>query len=201
MKHLHRLSKLTLTLSLAASAIVMVPNTALANHSVGVKAGGGGVDYKGKDTDGQGLGEVYAFYQYKFMPMFSIEIAGVAAGDIDIWDCEKDTNSQWQCSIDDDEFSLQADKLTYNGAIAALVTEVRLTKRNSLYAKAGAIFYNYEMKLDGDVIADDDGTGLVMEAGWQYRWDNGIGLNFGFHKRDMGDLETAGSSVGLSYSF
>ena len=47
----------------------------------------------------------------------------------------------------------------------------------------------------------DSGTGLFLEAGWQYQWDLGIGMNVGLRYQDMGDLTFTSSNVGISYSF
>ena len=204
MKLKHALTALFMTFSLSVPVAAVAQGYKNEKHNIGVKAGGGGADYLGKDTDGQGVGELYVYYNYEFLSQVYVEVGVLGGGDIDSWECLEEQNNQWQCAIDgdeDDEFSLQADKLTYNGLVAALKTDLKLTQRNSLYAKAGAVFYDYELELNSDVVADKDGTGFIIEAGWQYRWDNGMGLNFSFHRQDMGDLEVVGSTFGVSYSF
>jgi hypothetical protein len=76
-----------------------------------------------------------------------------------------------------------------------------LTKRNRLYGKIGAQFYEYEISQQGSKIVAEDGIGLFIETGWQYRWDNGIGMNVGLQSIDMGDLDVAGETVGKQYHF
>ena len=43
-------------------------------HSVGLQTGVGGLEHKGKDTDGQGVGHSYLYYNYQFMPNYYAEI-------------------------------------------------------------------------------------------------------------------------------
>ena len=85
--------------------------------------------------------------------------------------------------------------------LSLLKTDLKLSKRNKLYAKVGAEFYDYQFELDREEIIDEDGVGLLLEAGWEYRWDSGIGLNAAMQYHDMGDLEMSALNIGISYAF
>jgi hypothetical protein len=169
-------------------------------HNVGLQIGGGGIEYKGKDTDGEGVGLSYLYYNYQFAPNYYFEVALVDAADITDWECKgKDGNN---CFLDYDNYLPSiADNFEYNAVIFALKTDLFLSKRNRLYAKVGAAFYDYRMDLDHTRIANKSGTGLFIEAGWEYRWDNGFGLNASLQHQDAGDLEIDSFNIGISYSF
>lgn len=182
--------------SFSASADVAKP------HSVGIALSGGGIDYKDKDTDGTGVGQSYLYYNYQFLPHYYLEVGLVRAEDVDDWKCDDKGESGWDCRADDDNhFSLDVDSYSQDSLILALKTDLNLSKRNSLYAKAGAEFYEYELSLNHNKLADDSGVGLFVEAGWQYRWDNGMGINAGLQHHDLGDLERTSATFGVSYSF
>ena len=85
--------------------------------------------------------------------------------------------------------------------MAAIKGDIDLSQRNSLYGKIGAQYYDYEFSRNDRFIEGDSGTGLFLEAGWQYRWDLGIGMNAGLRYQDMGDLEFTSANVGISYTF
>ncbi len=70
-----------------------------------------------------------------------------------------------------------------------------------VYSKLGVQFYDYEISQGSNVLADDSGVGLYLEAGWLYRLDNGFGLEAGIKLTTMGDLTVAGTSVGIDYAF
>jgi len=170
-------------------------------HSVGLEFSGGGIDYKGKDTDGTGVGQSYLYYNYQFLPHYYLEVGLVRAEDVDDWKCENEADSGWRCREGSNNFSLAVDNYKQDSLILALKTDLSLSKRNSLYAKAGAEFYEYELSLDHNKLSDESGVGLFVEAGWQYQWDNGMGINAGVQHHDLGDLERTNATFGVSYSF
>ena len=187
---------LAAAVSFSASAEVESP------HSVGLAFSGGGIDYKGKDTDGTGVGQSYLYYNYQFSPHYYLEVGLARAEDVDDWKCDNDGENSWDCRADgNNHFSLDVDNYSQDSLIVAFKTDLSLSKRNSLYAKLGAEFYEYELSVDHNKIADESGVGLYLEAGWQYRWDNGMGMNVGVQHHDLGDLERTNVSVGVSYSF
>lgn len=171
-------------------------------HTVGLQSGGGGIEYKGKDTDGEGVGVSYLHYNYQFAPNYYLEVGLAGAVDIEDWECTEKGDASWDCLSDyDNKFDLQADHFEYGAVILALKTDLSLSKRNSLFAKVGAAFYNYQVDLDHSRVADENGTGLFAEAGWEYRWDNGFGLSTSLQYQDAGDLEINSFNVGISYAF
>ncbi len=188
-------------LLLAAAVSYSVQASVESPHSVGLALSGGGIDYKGKDTDGTGVGQSYLFYNYQFLPHYYLEVGLASAEDVDDWKCTEHEQSGWDCRTDNDHFSLDVDNYSQDSLILAIKTDLSLSKRNSLYAKAGVEFYEYELSLAHNKLADESGAGLYVEAGWQYRWDNGMGINAGVQHHDLGDLERTSATVGVSYSF
>jgi len=171
-------------------------------HSVGLQVGGGGIEFKGKDTDGEGVGLSYLYYNYQFAPSYYFEVAFVDAEDINDWKCNEKAENDWDCFSDyDNTFQLKADNFEYSAVVFALKTDLSLSKRNRLFAKVGAAFYDYQIDLDHTRVTDKDGTGLFLEAGWEYKWDNGFGLNASLQYQDAGDLDLDTFNVGISYNF
>ncbi len=194
--------------TLAASLIALSVSAAVnaeqikTRHTVGLQAGGGGLEYKGKDTDNQGVGTSYLYYNYQFMPGFYLEAGLMGAEDVEDWDCEQKSGGGLECFNDDsDDFELIADDFDFSSVIVALKGEVHASKRNTFYGKLGAEFYDYQFDLKREKIVDKDGTGLFIEAGWQYRWDTGIGLNLAYQVHNLGDLDINTFNIGVSYAF
>ncbi|OKY25283.1 outer membrane beta-barrel protein [Thalassotalea sp. PP2-459] len=191
-------------LSLLILAGISTPALAENNtkHSVGLQIGGGGLDYKGKDTDSQGVAKSYFYYNYKFSHYFSAEVGLVGAEDIDDWECKKNADDEFVCYSDDsDDFEIVADDFDFGSVVVAIRGELPLSKHNSLYGKIGAEFYDYEFGLMREKTIKEDGTGLFAELGWQYRWNNGIGLSASYQFHNVGDLEMKGLNLGISYAF
>ncbi len=171
-------------------------------HTVGLQSGGGGIEYKGKDTDGEGVGLSYLYYNYQFSPNYYVEVGLIGAEDVQDWECKEKGESNWDCFSDyDNKFELQADNFEYGAVVVALKTDLSLSKRNRLYAKVGVAFYDYQIDLDHTRVANEDGSGLFAEAGWEYRWDNGVGFNTSLQYQDADDLEINTFNIGISYAF
>ncbi|MEW6990325.1 outer membrane beta-barrel protein [Colwelliaceae bacterium 6441] len=171
-------------------------------HTVGLQLGGGGLEHKGKDTDGQGVGYSYLYYNYQFSPNYYAEVGVLGAGDVDDWQCKENANDILECYSDDsDNFEIAADDFEFGAIVFAFKTDLLLNKRNKLYAKVGAEFYDYQFELARTETIDEDGVGLLLEAGWEYRWDNGIGINSALQYHDLGDLEMSSLNIGVSYAF
>ncbi len=201
MKHIQTLACAIFTLSLSTSTFADNISQKT-THTFGLQTGGGGIEHKGKDTDGEGVGYSYLYYNYQFMPHYYAEVGLIGGGDIDDWQCKKDAQGEIECFSDDsNKFDLKADEFEFGAAVLAIKTDLQLSKRNKLYAKIGAEFYDYEFKLDGNKTIEDDGVGLLLEAGWEYRWDNGMGINTGLQYQDLGDLEMRSLNIGVSYAF
>lgn len=199
MKLLNAITVTMLTLSISTSILADEIKT---THTVGFNSGGGGLEYKGKNTDSQGVGQSYLYYNYQFMPNYYAEVALIGAVDIDDWQCKNNTSDELECYTDDsDNFELKADNFIFGSLVLALKTDMKLSERNKLYAKVGAEFYNYEFELFREKIIDEDGVGLFLEAGWEYRWDNGMGVNAAIQYHNLGDLEMETFNLGVSYAF
>ncbi|WP_444995654.1 outer membrane beta-barrel protein [Aliikangiella sp. IMCC44359] len=176
--------------------------TSQSKHTFGFQISNGSAEYKGSSDDGDGIGQSYLYYNYKLSPTYSIE-AGINGGtDVDDWECSKEYDDDWECHSNNDPFfNLQANKLSYGGLVLALKANFQLTEKNSLYAKIGGQFYDYEFSRSSVKLDKDDGFGAVVEAGWQYRWHSGWGINAGMTYMDMGDLKTTTLNTGVSYAF
>jgi len=187
-------------ISLAISTAVLADQKS--PHSVGLQVGVGGIEYQGSDAEGTGVGTSYLYYNYNFMPNYTIELGLLGSSDFD-WKCDEATDG-WDCYSNDkrkNDFVLDADKFELNATVIALKSSIALSKRNSLYGKVGASYYDYEMILNGDKTVNETGIGFMLEGGWQYRWDTGMGMNTGLQYQKMGDLKSSNLNVGISYSF
>lgn len=196
MKLLTYLSTTLIALSISTSTMAETKSP----HSVGLQLGGGSMEYK--DQKGEGYGTSYLYYNYQFAPFYSLEVGLLGGTDAD-WHC-REVGSEYECYSDDDKkdiFALDADKLELGAIVVAIKTDVALSKRNSLYGKAGLSLYNYELELNKQEIADEDGVGFMLEAGWEYRWDMGIGMNLGLQYQKMNDLTSNTLNLGISYAF
>lgn len=187
-----------LTLSLMPASAHSEDN----KHTIGLVAGITSGEYKNSSKDGGGFLQSYLYYNYQVIDNLSVEIGYNSATEYDSWDCEE-KNDEWTCRWTDDEkmFNLNADNFKLDGFVVALKGDFALSQRNSLYGKIGAQFYDYEFTLNDKPVEKEDGTGLFVEAGWQYIWDLGIGMNAGIRYQDMGDLTFASTNLGISYSF
>lgn len=174
----------------------------LKRHSVGVQGSLASAEYKNSTSDGRGVAQIYFHYDYAFDRTFSLELGVNAARENDDWNCERDDDDKWSCKEKDlSLFDIDADKLEYSNLVVAGKAQYQLNQRNSLYGKLGAQFYDYEIKQRSTLLADDSGLGIYAEAGWQYRWDNGIGIDAGLKLMKMGELRVAGTTLGVSYAF
>lgn len=171
-------------------------------HTFGIQAAGGSAEYKGSSEDGDGVAHVYTYYNYAFSSDYSVETGITAGTDADDWKCTEVNGNEWVCRSDNRPiFDLQADKLEYSTIVMALKAKYQLSKRNSLYAKVGGQFYDYEFSRNNARVADKSGFGALIEGGWEIRWSSGWGLNAAYQYSDMGDLEVTSFNVGTSYSF
>lgn len=199
MKLFTAFSSTLLAISLCTSSLADEIKT---THAVGLQFGGGGLEYKGKNSDSQGVGHSYLYYNYQFMPHYAIEVGFLGGGDIDNWQCKENTDGFIECHSDDsDKFEFNTDSFDYGATVVAIKTDLKLSKRNKLYAKVGAEFYDYQFELNRQEIIDEDGVGLFLEAGWEYRWDGGVGVNVGIQHHNMDDLEMSALNIGVSYAF
>ena len=188
---------LTVALSVNAAA-----QENLKRHSVGVQGSIAKAEFKNSGSGGNDVAQIYFHYNYALDQMFSLELGLNAAQEYDDWQCDRDDDDKWLCKEKDlSLFDLDADKLEVNNVVLAGKAQYQLSQRNSLYGKLGVQFYDYKIKQRSTVLVDESGVGLYAEAGWQYRWDNGIGIDAGLKLIKMGDLSIAGTTLGISYAF
>ena len=171
-------------------------------HTYGLVTGAASGEYKNSNKDGDGFAQAYLFYNYQIMDNFSVELAYNAAIELDSWECNETSDDRWTCGTNDKPmFGLLANEMELNGFVVAIKGEAPLSKRNSLYAKLGAQYYDYTFTRNNNFVEGESGTGVFFEAGWQYRWNSGIGMNVGLRYQDMGELTLKSPNVGISYSF
>ena len=201
MKLLTYLSTAVIALSVSTTVLANDEPQKFNPHSVGLQWGGGGLEYKNKDTDGEGVAQSYLYYNYQFVPHFYAEIGVMGGNDID-WECDTDSQGNRDCYSDNNnKIELDMDNFDFGAVVVALKTDLVLSKRNSLYAKVGAMFYDYQFDMNRNQVVDEDGTGLLIEGGWQYRWDNGWGINASFQNQNMDDLKISTFNMGVSFAF
>lgn len=171
-------------------------------HSVGFQAGAGNMEYKNADAKYNIIGTSYLYYNYQFANNLYLEVGLSGAADAEDWQCERDAQNAWDCTNKNNKnLTVTADSFEYNAYVLALKGNIALSERNSLYGKIGANFYDYKLELKREKTADESGTGVFFEAGWEYRWDNNIGMNIGIKAESAGDVEIASTNIGISYQF
>ena len=187
---------------LSLSLISTAAYSQKSKHTTGLVIGYATGEYKNSDNDGDGFAQSYLYYNYQILDNFSVEVAYTGATEIDTWSC-KEYDDEWFCRSYNNKpiFNLGVDSFDLDGFVAAIKGEIPLSQRNRLYGKVGAQYYDYEFSRDDRFVEGDTGTGLFLEAGWQYRWDLGIGMNVGLRYQDLGDLSFASTNVGISYTF
>ncbi|SFD14832.1 outer membrane beta-barrel protein [Pseudoalteromonas denitrificans] len=173
-------------------------------HTFGAQWSLGSVDYDKAHFDDDGVVQIYGYYNYRINNRFAVEVGINRGADWD-WDCDNDDNDDdddddddWGC---DSTWFWSDDEIEFTNYVVAAKGNVELSQRNSLFAKFGAQFYDYELSYKNVLKDDDNGVGVFAEAGWQYRWDFGLGLNAGIQFIDMGDLDTTTFTTGMSYQF
>jgi len=171
-------------------------------HSIGLVTGAASGEYKNSSQDGDGFAQAYLFYNYQVLENFSVELAYNTAVELDSWECEETSDDRWSCGTNDKPmFGLLANEMELDGFVVAIKGQAPLSKNNSLYAKVGAQYYDYKFSRNDHFVEGETGTGVFFEAGWQYRWNCGIGMNVGLRYQEMGELTLKSPNVGISYSF
>lgn len=199
-------AKISLSLLLAVTSISslnLMANTLQKPYSFGAHIASGGAEFNDSEADGDGIVQVYGFYNYGVTQNFAIEVGLNVGVDVDEWDCYEDRHDDWHCTTanHDSLFGLGVDDVEYSNLVAAIKGVLPLNHRNSLYGKIGAQLYEYELRSNRHLLFEDDGVGLYLALGWQYEWDMGLGMSAGFERYEMDSLETTAANVGISYNF
>ncbi|UXI03130.1 porin family protein [Photobacterium sp. TY1-4] len=152
----------------AALALTALPASAdILGLSVGATAGAAQLDYDGRSEYGYEYG-VNASYQLN--DFFSVN-AGVVRGSGEV---ESDL------SASDNDIDYTAVPVTFRGDLPLLI--------GSLYAKAGANYYDVDIERDG-LKGNDDGWGFTGGVGFMFTLLPFIDLSLGYEYRDMGEVE------------
>lgn len=196
-------------LNLATLSLLLISTASYSTdkkHTVGLNVGMANGEFKGSTNDGDGFAQAYFFYNYQAFNDISFEVAYTSAKAIDDWDwdCKEPTNALVNCNYDGGKaplFNTAAEDFDLDGLVIAIKAALPLSQRNDLYGKAGIQYYDYDLHNSRFYSQGDSGTGSFIEAGWQYRWDLGIGMDAGIRYQDMGDLTFTSYNAGISYTF
>lgn len=172
------------------------------NHSVGISVGSSNAEYKKSNNDGNGVSQILFFYNYKLFKYVSVELAYNTGNENGTVNCREYYDGSWSCyNYNQQLFDLAANEFELDAAIIALKGNVPLSQRNSLYGKVGAQYYDYDFRRNDRFVEGDKDLGAIFEAGWQYQWDLGIGMNAGMTYQHLGELRLTSVNVGINYAF
>lgn len=160
------------------------------NHVVGVNFGLGSRDFEvqGVESDsGNDNAAFGAYYRYMMSHHWGLEL-GYHKGSGGFGNAFSEL------------FGLELPDLDYRGYKLAGYGRVNLSERNYLYGKLGANFHNMDYEY-GDVRYDNSGVDAFVAGGWEYLFDNGIGLNIEVQHLPMDDLKVTNVNLGFSYHF
>lgn len=76
-----------------------------------------------------------------------------------------------------------------------------LNEHNVLYLRVQLNRYDVGIELQDYGSSYDTGTSFGFVAGWQYNFENNIGLNFDYAWNGFGDLDSKTLSLGVTFSF
>ncbi|MEI5640725.1 MULTISPECIES: outer membrane beta-barrel protein [unclassified Pseudoalteromonas] len=171
-------------------------------HRLGVDFSAASASYRGSSLDGDGVGQAYLYYNYQVMPKLTFELGYTNGADLDDWHCKDDNDRQFTCNQNNKSlFGLGADELEYANVTFAAKSYYPVTENSYLYGKLGLTYFGYKFFRDGNKLGHDNGIGYVLEAGWQYDWNNGMAVNAGYRHQGMQDLDISGFTLGVSYRF
>jgi len=171
---------------------LLVSSASFANqHQIGIDSFVGGVD--GQLTEGtRPLNDTvtqhyHLSYQYTLSDYWGVK-AGYLFGDTEDF------------GIILDEFT--ETKLEYTGPTIGLVGNLPLSGGNSLFVDVNTINYDYEMTDEGKLEVSESGWGYNANVGWQYAFENGLGVKLAYGFSEFGDNVEIGSfSFGVNYRF
>ena len=174
------------------SLLAVEQDQALKKHIFGAQWSLGSADHDKSLINDTGVSHLYGYYNYAIDQKLAIEI-GYNEG------------SDWSIG-----WGWDSDDTKYKNFVIATKGSIPLSKRNSLFFKLGGQIYDYQitdqsfdsqLNKTGNLLEKKSGFGFYLEAGWQYRWDIGLGLNSGLQFMDMGNLTISTFTTGISYQF
>jgi hypothetical protein len=162
-------------------------------HTIGAKFSLGSADHNNSLSSDKGVDDLYGYYNYAINHKVAIEV-GFNEG--------SDGGLGFSISCCSNSVDLE-----YSNLVVAGVGSIQLSQRNSFFVKLGGQIYDYQITEyqlftnTSQEHVDESGYGVFAEAGWQYRWDFGFGLDTGLRYIDMGDLSVLAFTAGVSYQF
>ncbi|HIC8839367.1 porin family protein [Aeromonas veronii] len=159
-------------------------------HIVGATLGYGTQSFKaqnGDQADGGDNMTADLYYRYMFNDYIGID-SGILFGTGGV------VSALFDATLND------VKDIHYKGIRSALYAQFPVSSGNSFYAKLGANAHRVEYTINKED-QSNSGVGLYGAAGWQYRFDSGIGLNAEYQYIPMPRLDVKGVSVGLNYRF
>ena len=93
-------------------------------------------------------------------------------------------------------------KIDYSAILFTAKANYPVSIRNSVYLKVNAIQYDYDVVDDNEVVYSEDDNDFGFSLGWEYEFDNGIGINAGYEVLNLGKhIDIKGFNIGISYRF
>lgn len=177
-----------------AFIILLAPLSILATekiHHFGFSFGIGGTDSISNDSDlsdsDPSLSSTNIVYGYQMVPEWVLEV-GYLSADTESFDFI------FENLFLETDIEVQAVHVGIKGVKS-------LTEHNDLYVRVRLNRYDVELSLQDSVLSSDTGTSFGYSAGWQFNFENDIGLNLEYSRSDFDHLEIKTLNLGVNFSF
>ena len=191
------MTKLTITTALIAvsifSAQVNASNSYALNkkkHTVGLKTTFGSIKANSiPGEDGDVKLSLTPYYQYRLSKHWATSLDYITGSS---------ENTQYQFHD-----IVAPNKYDYKAAAWGVKGFTPIAERWSVYGQLSYLSYRLENTRIGynnpfDVV---DGSGYMLNAGIEFRADNGFGAGFEYSSVDMGDITVNGLGIAINYTF
>lgn len=162
--------------------LIFTGNT-FADGYFGASLGAAGVDYDSTGTESDGYGFGRLFYGLRINDFLSAE-AGFLTGS----------------SADEEDKSDSKDDIEIDIFFVKAKAAIDISENNSLYATAGADFYDYEIKDKNNNISKEDGVGYSYAFGWQYSINKYFNTSIDLENSDLGDMKSGSINFAIMYN-
>ncbi|QFU23988.1 porin family protein [Shewanella eurypsychrophilus] len=182
-----------LTLAVPALTFSQFVGADESRHYIGGTLGYGFHDFETKEHGTANFSDSITadiYYRYMVNDNFGVEVGGMSGSGgafsifSDIWHDVK--------------------SLSYRGVRTSAYGKLPLSASNSLYAKAGAThqWIDYDITQDKDRLGvSETDSGFYGAIGWEFRFNNGLGLNAEYQYVPMSNLTLKSYNVGVNYAF
>lgn len=93
-------------------------------------------------------------------------------------------------------------KVDYSAVLLSAQLSYPFAERHAGYVAIHATQYDFDVFDDGKINVSDDGTDLGFAFGWQYNFDNGLGIRAGYEVVNLGEhIDIKGFTTGINYRF